>query len=124
MSTAELQPETPTASCRPFAASIMALPLSFQPAVSADLRMRVHVATTGPEPGNWLIVVEDGVCRVYVGSVPQTDARLYTDSEVGRSILTGETSIRRALTSGLLDYEGDPVALQRFRSCFQFGGSS
>lgn len=109
---------------RPFADSIAALPLSFQPGVAADIRMRVHVATTGPEPGNWLIVVEGGECGVFIGSVPRPDARLYTDSEIGRSILAGEVSIVQALTRGLLDYDGDPVALRRFGACFEFGEST
>ena len=78
--------------------------------------MRVHVATTGPEPGNWLIAVDGDVCRVMLGSVPDPDARLYTDSEIGHSILNGGLSIDEALASRLLDFDGDPrraAALRR-----------
>jgi hypothetical protein len=122
MSTAEFLAKHQAASAdRPFASSIAALPLSFQPGADPGIRMRVHVATTGPEPGNWLVAVEGGTCRVMVGSVPEPDARLFTDSEIGHSILNGGLSIDEALASRLLDYDGDPRELRRFGACFQFG---
>jgi len=108
---------------RPFASSIVALPSRFLPAVAPGLRMRVHVATTGPEPGNWLVAVEDGVCSVMLGSLPEPDARLYTDSDIGHSILSGGLSIEQALASRLLDYDGDLGALRRFGACFRLGES-
>ncbi len=106
---------------RPFASSITALPLRILPSAARDIHMRVHVATTGPEPGNWLVSLKNGVCRVMLGSVPEPDARLYTDSEIGHSILNGGLSVDEALASRLLDYEGDPRELRRFGACFQFG---
>jgi hypothetical protein len=122
MNTAELLARHQAAAdYRPFASSIAVLPSRFQPGAAPGMRMRVHVATTGPEPGNWLIAVEGGVCRVFLGSVPRPDARLYTDSQIGHSILNGGLSIEEALASGLLDYDGDPRELRRFGACFQFG---
>jgi hypothetical protein len=85
--------------------------------------MQVHVATTGPEPGNWLISIVNRTCRVFVGSVATPDARLFTSSDVGHSILNGDLPIDEALLTGLLDYDGDPVELRRFGACFEFGGS-
>jgi hypothetical protein len=86
--------------------------------------MHVHVATTGPEPGNWLISIANRTCRVFLGSVTTPDARLFTASDVGHSILTGELPIEEALSNGLLDYDGDPAELRRFVACFEFGGSA
>jgi hypothetical protein len=125
MNTAEFLTQHQAATgLRPFASSIAALPSRFLPGLAAGIRMRVHVATTGPEPGNWLVAIGSGVCRVMVGSVPEPDARLYTDSEIGHSILNGGLSIDEALASRLLDYDGDPRELRRFGACFQFGGRS
>jgi hypothetical protein len=107
---------------KPFAASFARLPLRFRSSRAPGLRMQVHVATTGPEPGNWLISVDDDNCRVFVGSVATPDARLFTSSDIGHSILHGELPLDEALTAGLLDYDGDPVALRRFSECFEFGG--
>jgi hypothetical protein len=122
MKTAEFLAQHQAATgCRPFASSIAALPSKFLPGAAPGIRMRVHVATTGPEPGNWLVAVEGGVCRVMVGSVPEPDARLYTDSDIGHSILNGGLSIDDALASRLLDYDGDPGELRRFGACFQLG---
>jgi hypothetical protein len=122
MNTAELLAQhQATAGFRPFASSIAALPLRFLPGTARGIHMRVHVATTGPEPGNWLVALAGGVCRVMLGSVPEPDARLYTDSEIGHSILNGSLSIDEALASRLLDYDGDPRELRRFGACFQFG---
>lgn len=107
---------------RPFASAIALLPSMFRPTCRPSVRMRVHVATTGPEPGNWLIAIDERGCRVFPGFIATPDARLYTDSEIGHSILTGGTTIGEALRSRLLDYEGDLDKLRHFRACFQFGG--
>ena len=106
---------------RPFASSIAALPFRFLPGVASGIRMRVHVATTGPEPGNWLVAIDRGVCRVLLGSVPEPDARLYTDSEIGTAVLNGALTVGEALASRLLDYDGDPEQLRGFGACFQLG---
>jgi hypothetical protein len=106
---------------RPFAASIARLPLRFRPGAAPATRMRVQVATTGPEPGNWLVAVDESACRVFQGSVASPDARLYTDSEIGAAVLNGALSVADALTSRLLDYDGDPEQLRGFRACFQLG---
>lgn len=122
MKTAEILAQHPVSvGRRPFAASIAVLPFRFQPGAAPGIRMRVHVATTGPEPGNWLVAVADGVCRVMMGSIPEPDARLYTDSEIGHSILSGRLSVNEAVASRLLDYDGDPAELRRFGACFKFG---
>jgi hypothetical protein len=106
---------------RPFAAAMSGLPSTFRPGAANDMRMQVQVATTGPEPGNWLISIGDKICRVLVGSVPTPDALLFTDSDVGHSILTGGLTVEQALSSRLLDYNGDLAGLRRFRACFEFG---
>jgi len=107
---------------KPFASSIACLPLRFRPDHAPGIRMQVHVATTGPEPGNWLIAIDEGICRVFLGSITSPDARLYTSSEIGANILSGALSVGEALASGLLDYDGDREALRRFAACFQLGG--
>jgi hypothetical protein len=107
---------------RPFASSIARLPLRFRPGRAAGISMRVHVATTGPEPGNWLIAIDGLVCRVFLGSITSPDARLYTSSEIGTEILSGALSIGEAVARRLLDYDGDIEALRRFAACFQLGG--
>jgi hypothetical protein len=86
--------------------------------------MRVHVSTTGPEPGNWLVAIDDGACEVLPGSVSDPDARLYAASDTGHSILNGALPVADALAGRLLFYEGDPVLLQRFRACFHLGEAS
>jgi hypothetical protein len=104
---------------RPFASSIARLPLRFRPDAAAGIRMRVHVATTGPEPGNWLVAIDETACRVFQGSVASPDARLYTDSEIGASVLNGVLTVAEALASRLLDYDGDPEQLRGFGACFR-----
>ena len=108
---------------RPFASSIACLPLRFRPDYAPGIRMQVHVATTGPEPGNWLIAIDKGICHVFTGSIASPDARLYTSSEIGTEILSGALSIGEAVAGRLLDYDGDIEALRRFAACFQLGGA-
>lgn len=106
---------------RPFAASIAHLPLRFRPRAAPSTRMRVHLATTGPEPGNWLIAIDETACRVFLGSVASPDARLYTDSEIGAAVLNGALSVAEALASRLIYYDGDPRQMRGFGACFRFG---
>jgi hypothetical protein len=81
--------------------------------------MRVHVATTGREPGNWLIAIEEGICRVLLGSVTTPDARLFTSSETGHEVLRGSIPILDALRRRLVHWDGEPEAFFRFVTCFQ-----
>ena len=106
---------------RPFATGIARLPSQFRPSSAPSARMKVHVATTGPEPGNWLVTIDESSCRVFLGSITEPDARLYTSSEIGSAILSGALSVDDALTSRLLDYDGDPEELRRFGACFRLG---
>jgi hypothetical protein len=86
--------------------------------------MKIHIAATGPEPGNWLVAIDDGACEVLSGSIADPDARLHTPSDIGHSILSGSLPVGEALAGGLLCYEGDPDLLRRFRSCFHLGEST
>lgn len=116
----------------PFASSITALPSRFRPPTPTGdtflpnnfdrpRRMRVNLATCGPEAGNWVIAIDNGACRVLAGSVSAPDARLYTDSDIGHAIISGSLSLDQALESRLLDYDGDPAHLAQLRACFRFG---
>ena len=107
-----------------FVAGINLLPLKFRAHRAGDMRLNVHVATTGPEPGNWLIAVQHGICRVFMGSIMCPDARLYTSSDTGTDILSGSLPVEEAVTRQLLHLDGDPDALRRFAACFQLGGAS
>ena len=107
---------------RPFACGKAILPSGFRPGRAVGIGMPLHVGTTGPEPGNWLIAVDETSCRVLPGFIATPDARLYTDSEIGHSILVGEITVGEALRSRLLDYDGDPEELRRFGACFRLGG--
>jgi hypothetical protein len=109
---------------RPFAERLNVLPRRFRAREAEGIRLNVHVATTGPEPGNWLIAVEDGVCRVFLGSVTTPDARLYTSSDTGADILSGALSVAEAVARRLLHFDGDRELLRRFAACFQLGGAS
>lgn len=109
---------------RPLASGIAGLPLQFRPHRARDMSTHVQVATTGPEPGNWLITVAEGVCRVFPGSIASPDARLYASSETGAEVLSGTQSIAEAVARRLVHYDGDREALRRFAACFRLGGTS
>jgi hypothetical protein len=123
MTAAEALVEHAATSGKPFASSIACLPHRFRPGAAPLVRMQVNLAASGPEPGNWLVIVDSHACRVFAGSVAEPDARLYTDSDIGHAIISGDLSVDEALDTGLLDYDGDETQLARLRACFDFGGS-
>jgi hypothetical protein len=109
--------ETGKSKARPFAFSMRSLPHRFRPRSGHHVPVRVHVATTGPEPGNWLIAIDANQCRVFDGSTPEPDARVYTDSTIGAAILSGDQSLAAAIASRLLDYDGDLEVLRSVAAC-------
>jgi hypothetical protein len=94
------------------------LPLQFRPGTAASERLRVHIAITGPEPGNWLISIDGSRCQVFRGSVHDPDARVYTASDIGHQILNGITSLADAIAGRLIDFDGDRYALRRLAKSF------
>jgi hypothetical protein len=108
---------------RPFADGLAAVPRRFACPNGAPRRMRVHIATNGREPGNWLISVDNERCGVFEGSVPSPDARLYTDSDIGAGILQGRVALDEAISAGLLDWDGDREVLYSLAACLGLGGS-
>lgn len=103
----------------PFASRVTNLPSRFRPVRSpAPSRIRIHLATTGPEPGNWLISITGDDCRVFKGSLLAHEARVYTASDIGIAILDGLMPLRDALGARLVDYEGDIEALRYVAASF------
>jgi hypothetical protein len=94
------------------------LPLQFRPGGAVNERLRVHIATTGPEPGNWLISIDGPRCQVFPGGVHDPDARVYTASDIGHQILGGITSLAEAIAGRLVDFDGDRYALRRLAASF------
>lgn len=107
---------------RPFASRIADLPSRFRPDPWDTRRVHVHVATTGPEPGNWLIAVDGSKCAVFKGSLPTSEARVYTDSEIGVAVLDGVMSLRNAVDSRLVDFDGDVAVLRYLARSFGLDG--
>jgi hypothetical protein len=123
MSGAEILVQYAAAAGGQFASSIAALPEKFRPG-SATSPIDVHIATTGSEPGNWMVSIGSASCRVFLGALATAHARVFTSSEVGHSIITGRLSIEDAISLGVLDFDGDGNALRRFAGCFDFGGAA
>ena len=98
---------------RPLSARLADLPRRFQSAGPRGASGSVHLAVNGPEPGNWLITLAGDRCRVLAGSVPDPEARVYTDSEIALAVLDGAVTLEEAVRARLVDYDGDPGILRR-----------
>ena len=101
-----------------FAEAIRSLPRAFRPEQAADGGARVHVAATGPEPGNWMITVREGKCTVEKGAIPGVRPVIHVPSDVWLLIARRELAPEEAMSQGLLYFDGEPEVFHKLRSWF------
>jgi hypothetical protein len=99
-----------------FAAAVQELPRRFLN--SSPRPVGIHLAVNGPEPGNWLVRISAGACRVYRGFTPDADATVHLPSDVGLAIASGRLPPAAAYARGEIAVEGDVRAAAAFARAF------
>jgi hypothetical protein len=102
----------------PFARAIQSLPLAFRADRARGGSARVHIATTGPEPGNWMLTVSGGKCVIEKGATPGMRPVVHVPSDVWVLIARRQLDPLVALDQGLLHFEGEPELFHKLRSWF------
>jgi putative sterol carrier protein len=102
-----------------FGQAMRSLPLYFRPEKAGDARAVVHISTVGPAPGNWLVTVRDGQCRVDEGSVVNPSLVINAPSDVWLKIMRREIDGAKAYERGEFAFSGDAGVLMQLEDWFE-----
>lgn len=102
-----------------FGPAMRSLPLYFRPDKAGDARAVMHISTVGPNPGNWLVTVRDGKCRVDEGSVMNPSLVINAPSDVWLKIMRRELDGTKAYERGEFAFSGDVGVLMKLEDWFE-----
>lgn len=95
------------------------LPRLFRPEKARDAAAVVHISTVGPEPGNWLLTIRDGHCRVDEGSIVNPSLTINAPSDIWLKIMRQELDGASAYRNGEFAFSGDGRVLARLQDWFE-----
>ncbi len=96
------------------------LPNAFQPDAAAGVDVVFGFKISGPQGGDWHVIIKDGGCECNEGahSSPTTTILMSDDDFV--SLMSGKLNAMQAYTSGKLKIEGDLMKSQLIEKLFKF----
>lgn len=86
---------------------IAGMALNFRPEAGDGLNAVYQFAVSGGEPGEYFLVIEDGLCQAFEGRHPRANIVINTPSEVWMSVSRGTINGSTALMEGQYSFTGD-----------------
>lgn len=99
-------------------AAVEGLAQVFDSGAAAGVEAVILVELSGREPGQWTLVVRDGICHVIRGRTIEPSVTLRMPSDVWLAIARGEKPVNVAFTNGECQVTGDLVCVTRFEHIF------
>jgi len=93
-------------------------PAAFQPEKAVGVTACIQYEFGGPEPGSWVVRIDEGRCTVEQGSAGQPDLTIRASSDVWLRIMRRELDATMAFMTGQFTYSGDMGILMQMRSWF------
>jgi hypothetical protein len=100
-------------------AIILGMPFVFDSHAAGDARATIQFLVSGPEKGDYCLLVERGRCRSYRGLAESPDLTIRTPSDIWRSIALEDLSPAHALAQALFAVEGDLALLAKLGQWFR-----
>jgi putative sterol carrier protein len=94
------------------------MPQVFNPAAAAGLNIIFQFNISGPQGGDWNVIVKDGTCQVNEGVHESPTVTLTLADEDWLAICNGTLNGMTAFMTGKLKATGDIMAAQRIQSLF------
>ena len=94
------------------------MPQVFNPAAAAGLNLVFQFKISGPQGGDWNVIVKDGTCQVNQGVNDSPTVTLNIADEDWLAICNGTLNGMTAFMTGKLKATGDIMAAQRIQSLF------
>ncbi|MDT7944396.1 MAG: SCP2 sterol-binding domain-containing protein [Dehalococcoidia bacterium] len=95
------------------------MPRAFRPERAQGVKAVVQFNFTGPEPGSWVLKVEEGKCEVQEGKADNPNVTINSPSDVWLKIVRRELDGAAAFMSGQFTFSGDMGVLLQMQNWFQ-----
>lgn len=97
------------------------MPRAFQPekAEGVDTVLQYHL--TGEEGGDWYVVIQNGLCQVYEGTIENPRMTLTADAQEYKDVILGKTNAMQAFMQGKLKLAGDLSMAMKLPTMFKMG---
>jgi 3-hydroxy-3-methylglutaryl CoA synthase/NAD(P)-dependent dehydrogenase (short-subunit alcohol dehydrogenase family)/putative sterol carrier protein len=96
------------------------MPEYFQADKAAGLDLVFQYRITGPDGGEWHVVIKDAACEVFEGAHEQPTTAIIMSDEDFVALISGKLNAMQAFTSGRLKVEGDIMKSQLIEKLFKF----
>jgi putative sterol carrier protein len=87
------------------------LPERFRPKMAGNLRVTIQFRLIGEDGGEWFITIDEGVCVVHRGVIPEPDATIVMQAADFVGINEGTVNPVDAFWGGLITIEGSVDAV-------------
>lgn len=82
------------------------LPTKFKPEKAADFNVVVQLNLTGPNGGNWTIILKDQKMKVHEGTNPEPTLTLTIADSDFMDLVNGKMGTTQAFLSGKIQFSG------------------
>ncbi len=83
------------------------MPKAFIPEKAQGVNSVIQYHLTGPEGGDWVVNIHDGVCEVTSGTAPNPNMTLTADAQDYKDVITGKNNAMSAFMQGKIKLAGD-----------------
>jgi putative sterol carrier protein len=91
--------------------TMRALPARFRPKMAGNMQATIQFHFTGPDGGEWVLIIEGGKCTTRPGNAENPDATVTMDAKDFVGINIGEISAPDIFWSGQIHIQGDVEAV-------------
>jgi len=95
------------------------MPRAFRPERAQGVKAVLQFNFTGPEPGNWVVRIDEGKCEVSEGTAENPNVTINAPSDVWLKIVRRELDGAAAFMSGQFTFTGDMGILLQLQNWFQ-----
>ncbi len=96
------------------------MPQAFRADKAAGVDVVFQYQISGPDGGDWHVVVKDGACAVHEGMHAGPTTTILMSDEDFLALIRGKLNAMQAFTSGKLKIKGDVMKSQLVEKLFKF----
>ena len=91
--------------------------LIFNPEKAKGVSLNLHFQFSGEDESSATILINDGQIQVMDGHVGKPNLKVQADARTWVKLVNEEISTFKAIVSGKLKVKGNPLLMNKFKSC-------
>ncbi len=95
------------------------MPRALIPEKANGVNAVIQYFLSGPEGGDWIITIKDGLCTVQPGKAPSPNMTLSADAQDYKDVIMGQLNPMTAFMTGKLRLAGDLNLAMKLTSFFR-----